>query len=289
MIDRMLASGLAEGRISNMNYANRLFGLPLSIVLVSVVTVVYPIFSKLAAEKKQGEISRVLARAISTSLLAFFPIALICILFSHDMTQIAFQRGMFTPEDTAVAALILAIMVPRYLFLCFSDNMNRAFYAMSNTKTPRNIALAAIGLNIGLNLLLIRYMEVYGLILAGTLSALLSGLLSVWYYRRQYGAIGGRRLLLDMTQYGVAAACMLPVFWAFSFLWTPTVPFLPRSFFPQSWGITPLWPSAPPLARLVLPVIFCLGVYVLVLLLLRQREMLYAVKWVKEKVWKRKK
>jgi putative peptidoglycan lipid II flippase len=284
IVSRRLASGLPEGRIANMNFGNVLFGFPLGIVLVSVITVVYPIFSKLAAQEKYADINRVLLRAISASLLAFFPITIICMLFSHEITQLAFQRGKFSAEDTVIVALILVVSVPRYLFLCFTDNMTRAFYALGNTKTPRNIALASIALNIALSFLLIHVFEVYGLILAVTLAALLSGVLSVITFRRRYGSIGSRRLISDITQYGLASACMLPVFWGFSFLWTPTVAILPNVIFPEYWGIAPIWPSAPLLIRLTLPVAFGFAVYAAILLAMRQREMIYVLNWVKGKL-----
>src|SRR5690606_36459716 len=51
LVDRMLASGLPEGRVAALNYANRLMQLAPGIIGASITTVIYPTLAKLAAQK----------------------------------------------------------------------------------------------------------------------------------------------------------------------------------------------------------------------------------------------
>ncbi|MDQ6600359.1 lipid II flippase MurJ [Bacillus salipaludis] len=53
VVDRMVASRLPEGSVSSLNYANKLMYLPLSILLLSLITVIFP--SVVDSAVKKGE------------------------------------------------------------------------------------------------------------------------------------------------------------------------------------------------------------------------------------------
>ena len=60
-----MASGIALGGISSLNYANRLTNFVRGLFVVSVTTVLYPLISRMAAEGKMVRLKGYLAEAIS--------------------------------------------------------------------------------------------------------------------------------------------------------------------------------------------------------------------------------
>src|SRR5690606_16291721 len=65
LVDRMLASGLPEGRVAALNYANRLMQLAPGIIGASITTVIYPTLAKLAAQKNWDRFNDALVRSLS--------------------------------------------------------------------------------------------------------------------------------------------------------------------------------------------------------------------------------
>ena len=50
LVDRTLASGIAVGGISALNYANKLNGFVQGLFVTTIATVMYPMISKMAAK-----------------------------------------------------------------------------------------------------------------------------------------------------------------------------------------------------------------------------------------------
>jgi putative peptidoglycan lipid II flippase len=73
LIDRILASGLPEGRIAALNYANRLMALAPGIIGTSIVTVVYPTLAEVAARKEWRKFGDGLASSLGLMHLLLAP------------------------------------------------------------------------------------------------------------------------------------------------------------------------------------------------------------------------
>ena len=76
VVDRMIASGLQAGSVSALNYANKLMFLPLSIVLLSFITVLFPSIVDAAAEKSKHFVRHVF-QGLSVIALIGIPITIV--------------------------------------------------------------------------------------------------------------------------------------------------------------------------------------------------------------------
>lgn len=68
IVNRMLASGLAEGSISALNFGTRLTQLPLGIFIMAVTTVLYPTFSQMAAHRDMHGLRRAMIAGVRSSI-----------------------------------------------------------------------------------------------------------------------------------------------------------------------------------------------------------------------------
>lgn len=122
VVDRILASGLPQGRIAALNYANRLMQLAPGIIGTSAITVLYPTLSKFAAKGSWKEFGAGVGAALSLLHFLLMPIAVGAMVLREPLIQIVFERGAFdalATQETAWAfqffSLAIAIVSMRNL------------------------------------------------------------------------------------------------------------------------------------------------------------------------------
>ena len=95
LVDRTLASRIAEGGISALNYANRLNGFVMSIVVVSITTALYPLISNMVANDDIKGLKISILEAISVISLLVIPATVGTMIFSEHIVRLLFARGEF--------------------------------------------------------------------------------------------------------------------------------------------------------------------------------------------------
>jgi len=95
LVDRTLASKLAVGGISALNYANKLNGFIQGIFVMSIATVLYPTISKMAAEGNMDGLKKSVSEAISSISLLVMPATIGAMIFSKPVVSLLFGRGAF--------------------------------------------------------------------------------------------------------------------------------------------------------------------------------------------------
>ncbi|NCB49750.1 MAG: murein biosynthesis integral membrane protein MurJ [Alphaproteobacteria bacterium] len=168
--DVFLVSFLGAGAVSWLNYAHRLFQLPVGIIGVSIGTALLPLISRHIKthenQKAYYQINRGLELALMMSLGAMFGL----ITLSTPIIRLLFQRGAFSFETTLHTAAALeayAIGLPAYML---TKTLMPFFYAKGDTKTPVKIATVGLVLNIVFSLLLIPVLNYRGIALATGIS-----------------------------------------------------------------------------------------------------------------------
>lgn len=208
VVDRILASGLPEGSIAALNYANRAAMLPLGFLTAPIVTVFYP---SLAARWSGGDragFRALVEEGLRICLFLLVPVTVGLVLLRTDMVRFIFERGAFDARATQATAVATLCYGLGLLPIAWRDHLNRAFYALQDTSTPMLTGFAAIGANILLNLILVRYLAHAGLALATTIANTLGCLLLVFLLRRRIGGLGGRDLVNSALRLSAAAAVM---------------------------------------------------------------------------------
>ena len=171
VIDVIIASLLPSGAISFLYYADRVNQLPLGVVGIAVGTALLPLLSR---QVKNGEYEAALKsqnRAIEYALFFTLPAAAALMTLSLPVVTVLFERGAFSAANalaTAQALTAFAIGLPAYVLV---KVLVPGYFAREDTRTPIQIAIAAMVLNVVLSLVLMNFLAHVGLALATALSA----------------------------------------------------------------------------------------------------------------------
>ena len=180
LVDTILASLLGFGSISYLYFADRIAQLPLGIIGIALSTALLTSLSKSSAIKDKKQFSRELMISLKIGLFFSIPSSFVFINFSDLFISVLFERGEFSSletNQTAQALIAYAFGIPAFIIL---KSCQPAFLAEGNTKTPMNIGLILLLLNILLSFILMHYLKHSGIALA---TSLVSWIGSITYLR----------------------------------------------------------------------------------------------------------
>ena len=191
-----------------LDYAQRLYQLPLGVIGISVATAIFEQMSAEAAHKQIAALRNTALEGLKLMLFVGLPISVGMCMLTWPLTAIIFQRGRFTPADTdlvAYTSLFFTLGIWAYM----SQHVYaRGFYALQKPQIPARIAMYMVGLNLTLNLVLVRFMQEAGLALATAISAYVQIVLLSKAWRDLTGSFAIKGLLLSLARTATASAGM---------------------------------------------------------------------------------
>jgi putative peptidoglycan lipid II flippase len=188
LVDNKLASRLGDGNIASLQYAIRLFQLPLGLFAVALATALLPQLSRLAARSQDDAFLESLQHGLRLAAFVLLPAAVGLLVLGGPVIALLFEHGRFTAADTARTLYVLRFLSLGLLGYGATHLLTRAFYALRDTRTPVAISAVAVGVNIALDYALIGPLGVGGLALATALAGLIQMALLAWMLQRRLGA-----------------------------------------------------------------------------------------------------
>ncbi len=208
MVDRILASGLAEGSISALSYSSRVVGLPLGIFAGAISVAIYPYLSQYAAEDKLNNLRESFSEGLRMLWLLIIPVSVGLIVLNRPIVMLLFERGAFD----GVATWMTSVALMYYSIGLFASAGNimlmRVFFSMQDTLTPVKLGLIVVVVNIALNLFLVRHLQHGGLALATSLASCFGFMLKIYYLRKKLKYLGALRIIISTGKMVVAAGIM---------------------------------------------------------------------------------
>lgn len=195
IIDKSIASTIAVGGISNLNYASVINIAIQDIIIFSIITITFVKISQFVSENKMDELKNMINKALSSILCLITPISIGVIVFSRQIVSILFMRGSFDESAMTETSSALICYSLGMIFVSFRDILVKVFYSLKDSKTPIKNSLYAILINIILNFILSRFMGISGLALATSISAVSSAVLMYLSLRKKIGDIGQKKIL----------------------------------------------------------------------------------------------
>ncbi len=221
LVGRQVAS-FYDGAIAWLNYADRLYQLPLGVVGIAIGVVLLPDLSrKLRAEDTSGG-RAALSRAAEMALALTLPSALALLVIPMPIVSVLFERGAFDAEDTRATAFVLMIYALGLPAFVMQKVLQPLYFAREDTRTPFHYALVSLLVNaaaaIGLAPLI-------GYIAApvGTSVAAWAMVLLLWRGSRGMGAAArfDARFMRRARSIAAASAVMGAVLWVSAMLAAP--------------------------------------------------------------------
>lgn len=109
-VERFAAAPLVQGTISHLNYAQKVAQIPITLSFMAAA-VTFPMFAKSVAAgsldqaRRRMEVDTVVLGAISLLVIGYL------VVFAEPVVTLLFQRGAFTPQDSAATAAVLRVYV----------------------------------------------------------------------------------------------------------------------------------------------------------------------------------
>ena len=170
-IERILASGLAEGSIAALNFANKLTLLPFNLFALAINIAIFPTMSAHAANRDLPALRKTTFSGLKLVALLTLPAMALLMALAEPVVRVVFERGAFDAHSTEMTTLALNFYLLGLFALGAYNVLNRAFYALHDTRTPVIIGVGAVLVNLCASLILIRYLEHGGLALAWALAS----------------------------------------------------------------------------------------------------------------------
>ena len=186
-IDQFFAAQLVVGSIAAINYGNKIPAFAVGIIITVIGAVLLPHFSRMVntdLEKAYQQLFRILKIIFFGALAA----TLITYLLSNQIVQLLFERKEFKPEDTIVVAKIQQIAILYVPFYLCTLVCVRFLTAINKNKFMAWTSFWNLCLNLALNIILMRYYGVYGLVASTTVVYIIASFVYVGYTYNQFQA-----------------------------------------------------------------------------------------------------
>lgn len=167
-IDRNLASRLAAGSLSAMQYATTVIQFPLGIVGIAASYAVLPTLARygggLAADPARYR--ETLLFGMKLDLLLMLPALAGLAALAYPLITLLFQRGQFGAADTDLTARVFLAYLPQLPFTALDQLLIVAFYARQDVRTPVLVGVASVAVYLAVAISTINSLGAVGLALA---------------------------------------------------------------------------------------------------------------------------
>ena len=207
-VNSWLAAGLGTGAVSWLDYAFRLMYMPIGLFGISIATASLPAISGHAASRNDPGIRQAVSSGLRMMVMLNVPATLGLLVLATPIVRLIFERGRFTPADTAATAAALMCYAPGLMGYSAVKLISPSYYAMGHSRIPVIASAASVAFNIGVNLVLVRSLGHRGLALGTAAAALLNASLLLLLLRSRLGGLEGRRLAIAAAKISVASVAM---------------------------------------------------------------------------------
>jgi putative peptidoglycan lipid II flippase len=173
-VNTQFASKLGDGPVSYLNFAFRLFYLPIGIFGVALATVTTARASADAARGDRAALIDRVAEGTRAVWMLALPSAVGLIVLTQPVVAVLFQRGQFTAQAAAAVAPVVQAYMLGVLPYSLVKVLSPAFYALNRTRVPMLASMAAVAANLTFNALTYRRLGAPGLALGTTMAALIN-------------------------------------------------------------------------------------------------------------------
>ena len=224
VLNTLIASGIAQGAVSYLYYAERLNQLPLGIVGIAIGTALLPALSRQLRAGDTAGAYESQNRAMELGLLLTLPAAFAFAVIAQPIIALLYEHGSFKPEDTIQVSRTLvafSLGLPANVLI---KVVTPSFFARHDTSTPVRAAMASVAVNVALNLALMHSLQQVGMALATAASGWVNFGILVWRLKKLDHFTVDARLKSRLVRIIAACLVMSFVLWGADTLLEPVLP-----------------------------------------------------------------
>ncbi len=266
IVQKRMASGLAIGSIVALDYANKMNMLVYFTFASAIVTVIFPSLSRDVSTKNFNEFKYHISSAVNNINIIVIPAVVGLLILRVPIISVLFMHGAFNKSAVDMTAEALFFLVSGLVFWGIRDVFNRSFYALQDTITPMINGAIGIGVNIVMSIMLVKRMGIGGLTLANLHFQLSCCVLLVKDLRKRVGSVNGVNMFMVGGKITASASVMgICIFFIYRFLGNFLVGFKGQ------------------LIIIIICIVTAVGIYVLMLILLKVKELTNIINMIKSK------
>jgi len=146
LVGRQVAS-FTENAVSWLNYADRLYQLPLGVVGIAVGVVLLPELSRRLRAGEAGAGQHAFNRGLEFALFLTLPAAVALVVIAAPIVSVLYGRGAWTVADTEATALALAVYALGLPAFVLHKVLQPLYYARHDTRRPFRYAVVSMVVN----------------------------------------------------------------------------------------------------------------------------------------------
>ncbi|HET7412014.1 MAG TPA: murein biosynthesis integral membrane protein MurJ, partial [Pararhizobium sp.] len=153
VIGQMIASS-KPGAISILQYADRVYQLPLGVVGIAVGVVLLPELARALKAGHMRDAGNLQNRSLEFALFLTLPAAGALLVMAPEIVRVLYERGAFSPQTTRSVGAALAVFglgLPAFVMI---KAFTPGFFAREDTRTPMIFAGISVAVNVTLALTL---------------------------------------------------------------------------------------------------------------------------------------
>ncbi|MFH1655765.1 MAG: murein biosynthesis integral membrane protein MurJ [Candidatus Omnitrophota bacterium] len=165
---------VGQGAVAAIYFANRIIQFPLAVFGIALASAALPTMSRLAAENDLEKLKDTLSFSLRSIFLIMMPSTVGLIILSEPIIRVFFQRGQFTAYSTMITTSALLFYALGLFAFAGIKILTSCFYSLKDTRSPVKVAGLCLIINVILNVILMFPLQVAGLALASSISALIN-------------------------------------------------------------------------------------------------------------------
>lgn len=211
LVNSLFGSLVSEQSPAAIDKAFRIYQLPQGIFSVAIATVLFPTLARFASRGEMENLRATMANGMRQILFVLIPAAAAVLVLSTPMIRLVYQRGEFTPEQTALVATALfwfAFSLPTNgLYLL----QTRTFFSLQRPWMATGLAgldlvVSALGA-----LLLYKPFGTGGIVAGTGIGTIAAVIAQAIVLRHEFGGLELRRLTATTIKITIAAAALAAV------------------------------------------------------------------------------
>ncbi|MCD2175372.1 murein biosynthesis integral membrane protein MurJ [Rhizobium sp. C4] len=207
IIGQAVAS-MKEGAIASLQYADRIYQLPLGVVGVAVGVVLLPELARALKSKHMVEAESLQNRSIEFVLFLTLPAAAGIFALSDEIIRLVYERGAFHSEATATVAAVLTLFGFGLPGFVLNKALTPGFFAREDTKTPMRFTMISVVVNSVLAISLFPFFAERGIAIAETTAGWLSTIMLFTTLQRRGHLNIERSLVTRAIRMAIASVIM---------------------------------------------------------------------------------
>jgi len=263
------ASYMEEGAVTSIRLANRLYMILAGIFVFAMMNYLFPLMSRQAADEDKSDFGNTYKRAFESLCFFILPLSVGAFLLSPNIISLLYERGQFTKEAANMMTAAFSGFCPAIFGYSLYEITSKAYYANKKVVSPTVMSLAALVLTVIIAYASVFWMDLgIGFIsLSFSIGITVSAIILVVLFNKSMGNILKGRSTAELLRTIVGSVIMGLVVFVF------------KKYILDK-AASGFWPG---LLTSITATILGLGVYIVIMALLKSPTFIYYYRWTREK------